>query len=755
MAKYRYSGGNSKAKTILIASAAAVVILGGILIYLAVKANEDNKIAALKYNFNKFYPSTYNTVEEIDASADYDGDGISNGDEISRKLGVLTPDSDSDGLSDPDEIKYGTSETSADSDGDGIPDGIEVRAGLDPLNLISDGTTKDADRKFTRTVYFGEGYVVLEGNAGIYGATVDKLTLNSVESNAGALTAPYELHSKYGYDSAKVYMSYDMKAANIVGITAANLSIYRFDPYLKKYTPIDSTVDADNGLVSCDVPTNGVFVLGAENVIHQAAEAYDSKNMNVCLLIDNSGSMYPKSVQSTSNENDVDFKRLVFAKNFVTALDNSVKFSISVFTYDFKNICDFDADKSHILSAIQSIRQLGAGFDGTSVERALMLGLESFTEETRSERNIIVLLTDGISTDTAGYTMSDIIILAKAKNVTIHTIGLGNETDTALLNTIAQRTGGNYYPISKANALEGLYSTLITSMADDIVDDDFDGTPDSYTLYDTGFDPDFNGFSFQNFKSKTNETLDFGMVTLARDWFRNNVPLSCGSVDTDPSYTFEGTTINTSEPLRKVILQIMQESWLRPDEYLNFLSGGEVLKVMSEAAKSSQEKGWVKNTIPYTDGGTDWKSAEILVPNQTASTIRTKYSENDYQMLRAIHYYDSFRGTGDTIPLNRDDDFNKVKSVLANGMPIVTKILWEDENGTCFSRYVLMTTLRRDLEDPNIFKIKVYDVNSKFISTIVVNRTIRVNNSPDDEFTYTAQWEGRNASLTCYLTEIQ
>lgn len=754
MASGRSSGGTDpKTKTILIAAAAVVIILGGILTYLAIKANEDNKVAALRYNFNKYYPDTYDTVEKLDEDADFDGDGISNGEEKKGKTRIVSADTDGDGLADKDEIRNGTDSNSADSDGDGIKDGIEVRAGLSPTDLITDGQTKDADREFTRVIPFDDGNIILKGKANIYGATVDKLTLNSVVSNAGTLTAPYEMYCSDGYDSAVITLYYDKNTVKLSGIDEDSIMIYKFDPYLKKYNPMGGELRKEEGCVTSSLETNGVYVLGADTVIHKAAEAYDSGIMNVHLLIDNSGSMYPKSIQSTSKESDVNFKRLSFAKNFVTALGNEVKFSISVFTHDFSTIIGFDADKSRVLPAISSIRTLGPGFDGTSVEKALMEGLKAFDDDMVSERNIIVLLTDGISTDTAGYDLGDIVSLAKGKNVTINTIGLGDEVDTELLTMIAKSTGGSYYPISEANILEGLYSTIIASMEDDIVDDDFDGTPDSYTLYDTGFDPDFNGFSFQNFKSLNKGTLDFGMVMLARDWFRGGVSSSGG--EGDCAYTFTGTTIMPSEPLRKVILQLMQESWTRPENYLNFLSGGNILRANSDDSRRAIEKGWAKITIPYSDGGTEWAEAEILVPNHTSNTIRTVYSENDYQMMRAIQYYEGFRDTGKNFSLNSEADFNRVKGILATGVPIVTKILWQDDEGMCRSRYVLMTTLRRDLENPNIFKIKVYDVNSKFINTIIVTRTIRVAGASENDFTYTASWDNKQVSLACYLTETE
>ena len=748
-----FSGGSdSKAKTVLISAAAAVVVIGGILIYLAVKANEDGKIAALKYNFNRYYPETYDSVEILDPEKDYDNDGIKNGEERKLKTKIVSVDSDSDGLTDDRETELGTDPANADSDGDGIKDGIEILAGLDPLSLITDGHTKDADRKFTRTITFNEGSITFSGDGSIYGATIDKLSLNAVASNAGALTAPYEFHSDSEFSDCTLTLSFDPANIRAVGIPEASIKVYSFDPYTKNYTPAGGFVDMENGTVTCPITEQGVYVLGADTIIHSAAKAYDSDEMNISILIDNSGSMYPKSVQSTSKENDVNFKRLSFAKNLVSAQDNNVRFSISVFTYEFKRLCDFDADKSHVIPAIDSIRTLGAGFDGTSVERALMYGLQGFGGDTADQRNIIILLTDGISTNTAGYGLKDIVTLAKAKNVTIMTIGLGDEVDTDLLNSIAAATGGKYYPIAEANVLEGLYSTMIASMEDDIVDDDFDGRPDSYTLFDTGFDPDVNGFSFQNLKSKTNNTLDFGMVMLARDWFRGKVK---NSAETDEiSYTFEGTTIDTSQPLRKVILQLMQEQWVRPDTYLDFLSRRRTLSARTDEVAAAENKGWTKITIPYVyEAGTDWTEAEILVPDHTNSTLRTKYSENDYQILRAIHYYEQFRDKGNHFIFKSEADLNSLKSILGYGVPVVTKLMWEDSKGGLVSRYVLMTTLRRDLKDPNIFRMKVYDVNSKFTGTVTVTRNINVGGRQGSEYTYTASWDGKQVALSCWTIQ--
>ena len=94
-----------------------------------------------------------NTLDTDPLLADSDGDGIPDGQEDSDADGLsdadevnthgtdpLNADSDDDGLSDGDEVNtHGTDPLSADSDGDGLPDGVEVTNGTDPLAEDSDG----------------------------------------------------------------------------------------------------------------------------------------------------------------------------------------------------------------------------------------------------------------------------------------------------------------------------------------------------------------------------------------------------------------------------------------------------------------------------------------------------------------------------------------------------------------------------------------------------------------------------------------
>ncbi len=79
-----------------------------------------------------------------DQHRDYDGDGLSNGEEIRLYLDPLNPDSDYGGALDGWEIDYGLNVTDAtddqeDWDGDGITNAIESRWASDPASSDTDG----------------------------------------------------------------------------------------------------------------------------------------------------------------------------------------------------------------------------------------------------------------------------------------------------------------------------------------------------------------------------------------------------------------------------------------------------------------------------------------------------------------------------------------------------------------------------------------------------------------------------------------
>ena len=84
-----------------------------------------------------------------DDQDDPDADGLRNIEEIDLKTESQKADTDGDTLSDGDEVKtYHTDPLSDDTDEDGLNDNVELALGLDPTNPVTDGVTPDAEREF-------------------------------------------------------------------------------------------------------------------------------------------------------------------------------------------------------------------------------------------------------------------------------------------------------------------------------------------------------------------------------------------------------------------------------------------------------------------------------------------------------------------------------------------------------------------------------------------------------------------------------
>lgn len=80
------------------------------------------------------------------ASADDDGDGLTNMEEYTWGTDPHNGDTDGDGLSDGDEVGiHSTNPLNPDTDGDGIPDGWEAQHGLDPLDPTDANLDSDSD----------------------------------------------------------------------------------------------------------------------------------------------------------------------------------------------------------------------------------------------------------------------------------------------------------------------------------------------------------------------------------------------------------------------------------------------------------------------------------------------------------------------------------------------------------------------------------------------------------------------------------
>ena len=116
--------------------------------------NDYLEVMILNYNPNSKW--TFNDGRN-DGYRDYDGDGLSNRNEIEYGTDLTIQDTDGDTLSDYEEVEgikskdgrdvYQTSPLLKDTDEDKLNDDLELKLGLDPTNPMTDEVTPDAERK--------------------------------------------------------------------------------------------------------------------------------------------------------------------------------------------------------------------------------------------------------------------------------------------------------------------------------------------------------------------------------------------------------------------------------------------------------------------------------------------------------------------------------------------------------------------------------------------------------------------------------
>ena len=83
----------------------------------------------------------------------------------------------------------------------------------------------------------------------------------------------------------------------------------------------------------------------------------------------------------------------------------------------------------------------------------------------RLKHKAIVLVSDGRDEDTLGVpnvsvkTLDEVIAYATENDVAIYTVGLG-DVDGGVMNRLASETGGQYYYITNADQLTGVYQAI-------------------------------------------------------------------------------------------------------------------------------------------------------------------------------------------------------------------------------------------------------------------------------------------------------
>lgn len=168
----------------------------------------------------------------------------------------------------------------------------------------------------------------------------------------------------------------------------------------------------------------------------------------VSLVMDRSGSM--------GEAKKIDYARMA-AKTLVRNLEVGDQFSLTIYDDQVEVLYPLAAirDKEKVLRMIDRIEPRGWTFLSGGLEQGIQL-LEKYkgTGTTR-----VILLSDGLANRgvTNPEQVGGIGAHARAKGISVSTIGLGLDFDEDLMQHLAQRGGGQYYYIADSESLPSVF----------------------------------------------------------------------------------------------------------------------------------------------------------------------------------------------------------------------------------------------------------------------------------------------------------
>ena len=548
-------------------------------------------------------PLLYDTSGEglSDGEYDFDGDGLTNYEEYLYGTDPFNPDTDRDGLTDGEEIYiYFTDPNNPDTDDDGVRDRLEIELGLDPNNPITDSITPDGERIFpiVRTAETPYGVASVTLDIFLQAKDIEGLDINYVpedgvflsDKTPGFIDNAFKFDVTGDFSSATITFELNEELFNDPDFIPA---IYYFNEEIQLLELLPNQTIIGN-TVSVNVTHFSNYIV-LDKTVHENYWYKETKIPNTDLYkpID---IVFSIDATSSMSSNDPQMLRRTAAKGFVEKLGDNDRGAVVTFAASATLRQGLTSDKTALNNAINLVNNSGGS---TSNYRGLETALAQFNANSRDARRYIIILTDGID-NTGPRTQADFEFLinqAKSKDVTIFTIGLGNNVPTAMLRLIAESTGGQYYNARSASDLANIYDKI--AVEDIQHDTDKDGIPDYFEkLINEGKLRDGNGralwdydgavklsWNDENIKDSDGDGLNDGkeIVIMSREqpdgWHKVWIYMYSNPchVDTDGDGLLDGNDINKwgfsakdPEPLRRnnFIPLGMDEYMSDLDEYI-------------------------------------------------------------------------------------------------------------------------------------------------------------------------------------------
>ncbi|MBW7460409.1 VWA domain-containing protein, partial [Paenibacillus sepulcri] len=195
---------------------------------------------------------------------------------------------------------------------------------------------------------------------------------------------------------------------------------------------------------------------------------------DIVLVVDNSGSML---------ETDPDNERYAAAKQLINNMDSDNRVAVVAFSNTAELIqpfvsLDTQDEKNSVNAVIDSLKPTDGGTDFSLALTEAMKTIEG--KENAKRGTLVILLSDGFSESNIDQQLA----AYQEQQIAVNTVGLSvvDARGSALLQQIAESTGGSYYDVSEASGLalvfQNIYDkidnrTLLTERTDTMADNTF------------------------------------------------------------------------------------------------------------------------------------------------------------------------------------------------------------------------------------------------------------------------------------------
>lgn len=711
-------------------------------------------------------------IPEVEAKEedDSDTDGLTDIKEQEVGTDPTKADTDHDGLIDSIEVNTTlTSPLESDSDGDTLLDGAEIELNLDPLKSDSKGDgVNDSNRELNYEITKDNVTLKVKGKGNLNATTIDESKNTTFSKTEGVYPIVYDLHTNGTLISAEIIIKYEDSDLEKYGITDNSIALYYFDEKTKKLETVTATVDKENNTITAQLSHFSKYVIADPSIVIKNAET------QVMFVIDNSVSMYNMDqmieagydASTGAVGNDIEFKRLTLTNKLIDMFTGNYTFGVAEFSGNYVNLKEFSSEKKSVKDAVNKMKSnWNSNANGTDIIEALQSGIDEFNED--DNNHYLVLLTDGKNTE--GYLssyQSSIIEKAKEKNIKICVIGLGTDIDTNELDEIAEKTGCDYYHASNSSALDEIYALMGADINYNLVDTDNDGSVDSTIVADSGFITTRDGFSFKNYSTTVSDGGHcYGMATFAMLYYLDKLPASLADVDEyglyfrglswfhkkadgydlKNSYFFDAYGTQTDSNLYEYNFKDegLNIYFNVPKDYRAAIV--DEVWVINDKYKKVLEKSGVKiNTKKYKGDG--FKSYESGILDITSSSFKNNISNEEQNLLKAIYrlfilQIDDERYHFMSSP---DESYKFLEEQLDKGIPVVINI-----GG---NHAVNAIRILRNNDDPNKFKIEIYDNNypgeTKYIEATRYKMTKSISSTSwFNEYDYEFSYQGKKIDV--------